>query len=67
MRIEQINTAAEERYPTSSLSSTSRLVDAVLFDLRNAFVEGALWSDNNPDVQILHPSTQPTEWNYDEG
>lgn len=55
MRIDEINRAAEERYGKETLF--------IMQDLKNAFVEGALWSDDHPDTIVFRPSSQVTDIN----
>jgi len=63
MRIDEINKVAEEKYSRKSDSAVSLLIDTVLYDLKNAFVEGALWSDDHPDTIAFQPSSQVTDIN----
>lgn len=58
MRIDGINQAAEERYGKKANPIASILVDIALQDLKNAFVEGALWSDDHPDITVYNPSEE---------
>lgn len=58
MRIDKINKVAEERYGKKANPMASILVDIALQDLKNAFVEGALWSDDHPSTEVFHPSSK---------
>jgi len=58
MRIKEINKVAEERYGKKANPMASVLVDIALQDLKNAFVEGALWSDDHPNTEVFHPSSK---------
>jgi len=63
MRIDEINKVAEEKYSRKGDSAVSLFIDTVLYDLKNAFVEGALWSDDHPDTTAFQPSSQVTDIN----
>ena len=63
MRIDEINKVAEEKYSRKSDSAVSLFIDTVLYDLKNAFVEGALWSDGRPDIEAFHPSSEIKDLN----
>lgn len=61
MRINDINEVAEERYGKKANPMASVLVDIALQDLKNAFVEGALWSDDHPSTELFHPSNETSD------